>query len=115
MPERSFAAWIRVTETGITWTGDVVDRGEDSLIVASPVKNLARNRRLRAYVVQRPPGDVETLDIERSRRAIPSTESNLSSSMAAPGSVKTCAWQPPKVAAKVSMAINCLRAYRLNP
>lgn len=37
------SAQIGATEIGINWTGYVIDRGADSMIVAQPVKDLARS------------------------------------------------------------------------
>lgn len=37
------SAQIGATEIGINWTGYVIDRGSDSMIVAQPVKDLARS------------------------------------------------------------------------
>ncbi len=37
------SAQIGATEVGINWTGYVIDRGADSMIVAQPVKDLARS------------------------------------------------------------------------
>ncbi|WP_038897378.1 phage terminase large subunit family protein, partial [Xanthomonas vasicola] len=37
------SAQIGATEIGINWTGYVIDRGADSMIVAQPAKDLARS------------------------------------------------------------------------